>query len=85
MQLLTAPQTQSIQIGSPVLFERLCLMGRLCDGTGRRTGLKILGPQGRAGSIPARGTNTPSILKTGKLVDSLDKRLALSPQAFQIS
>src|SRR5688572_29476668 len=30
-----------------------------CRGgeTGRRTGLKILGPQGRAGSIPAPGTS----------------------------
>ena len=31
--------------------------------TGRRTGLKILGPSGRAGSIPALGTKSPSILE----------------------
>ncbi len=33
-----------------------CLGGEI----GRRTGLKILGPLGRAGSIPALGTKSPS-------------------------
>jgi hypothetical protein len=37
-------------------------------GTGRRTGLKIPGPQGRAGSIPAPGTNFVNDLPLLRLV-----------------
>ncbi len=32
-----------------------------CGGTGRRARLKILYPQGCAGSSPARGTMSPKI------------------------
>ena len=39
----------------------MALFIRLGDGIGRHTGLKILSPQGRAGSIPALGSLIDSL------------------------
>ena len=41
----------------------MVLLIRLGDGIGRHTGLKILSPQGRAGSIPALGIFVNSLQK----------------------
>ena len=47
---------------------------RLGDGIGRHTGLKILSPQGRAGSIPALGRTIGDSTEPNRLKISGDER-----------